>query len=227
MIKKIILLGLVIWGIGVFALADTVSRQDKFIYRFHLYYDNGQLLANRDFKFKYDIVSDNFIPEVISIANPFRGEVVSVINEVLYSFQFDPQKGNLAFKKGGVAVDAPYFADAAKVNFYDDKNLLLLALDVSGSSFCNDDGTCNSDVGENYQNCPNDCPKPATPTPVPSVTPSAGISSLKLILIFAGAAVLIVVIWVVWAIIRKRKSGGGTLPPEVPIEVPPVPPISQ
>lgn len=187
------------------------------VYIFHLYYDNGQLSADRDFKFKYDLIAEPFTPQVLETASPFRGVVVDFKNEAKATFQFNPE-----LVKGKISVKGPYSADAAKVDFYNDENQLLLTLDVSGSSVCNDDGICNSDVGENYDNCPNDCPRP-TPSPSPTVTPPPGFFGLgwsKLILIIAGAVLTAVVIWVIWAIIKKRKASAGQnqgLPPPQPL----------
>ncbi len=226
--KKVKILAIVISLIILFHGQSQLLAADEalpwssqfYSYRFHLYYDNGQLFANRDFNFKYDIISDDFIPEVISTTHPFRGEIVSGKEEVLSSFRFDPQKGNPVFKKGSIAVDGPYFANAAKVNFYNDKNQPLLSLDLSGSSFCNDDSVCNSDVGENYQNCPNDCPRPSpSPTYQPSA-PSVWQNMLIPILVAAAAIIAVLAVWVI--IKRKRISAGQNqgLPPETPPTTP-------
>ena len=194
-------------------LADEVSPWSTqfYSYRFHLYYDNGQLFADRDFEFKYDLVAEEFAPEALTTQTPYKGEIINVKNETETTFQFDPKQGKPLFTKGKISVKGPYFADAAKVNFYNDKNQLLLTLDVGGSSFCNDDGTCNSDVGENYQNCPNDCPRPspspAYQPPVPSIW-----QNMLIPILIAAAALLLVVIWIIWAIIRKRKAN-ETIPP--------------
>lgn len=217
MIKKTTIILIVAAGLmlSLFTFADTVSTQQNFIYRFHLYYDKGQLFANRDFEFKYDVIPDDFVAETVSAATSFRGEIVSGKGEILSSFRFDPKKGNPGFTKGAIAVDGPYFANAAKVNFYNGTNQLLLTLDVSGSSFCNDDGTCNKDVGEDYQNCPNDCKRPS---PVPTYQPSVSVWQNMLIPGLAAVAIIIVIL-VVWIIIRRRRSlaaYGQNLPPPTP-----------
>lgn len=203
-------------------LADETSPWSTqfYSYRFHLYYDNGQLFADRDFEFKYDLIAEQFTPEALTTQTPYRGEIVSVQNETKATFQFDPRQGNPKFTKGKISIRGPYFADAQKVNFYNDKNQLLLTLDVSGSSFCNDDAVCNSDVGENYQNCPNDCkkpsPSPAYQPPAPSVW-----QSMLIPILIAAAVLLLVVIWIVWAIIKKRKTESGAMPPIIPPTTPP------
>lgn len=144
-------------------------------YLFHLYYDNGQLAVDRDFEFKYDVVSELFVPEIINTQFPYKGEVVNLRGEVVETFQFDPKHGDPSFVKGKISVKAPYLADGQKVNFFDAQGNQLLSVFVSDSSFCNDDGVCNADVGEDTATCPNDC-KVATPIPTVTTTrPSAGL----------------------------------------------------
>src|SRR3990167_4149903 len=78
MIKKlsILVVGLVL--VGGFVFADTAEPQEDFVYLFHLYYDNGQLFADRDFQFKYDVVPETFISETLTTQFPYRGEVVNL-----------------------------------------------------------------------------------------------------------------------------------------------------
>ncbi|MEK9177868.1 MAG: hypothetical protein AAB777_01970 [Patescibacteria group bacterium] len=222
MIKKTATILFLILGLtfSISALADQISDRQNFIYRFHFYYDSGQLFANRDFEFKYDVIPDDFTPETVSAASSFRGEIVSGKGEILSSFRFDPKKGNPNFAKGAIAVDGPYFANAAEVNFYNARNQKLLTLDVSGSSFCNDNGICNSDVGEDYQNCPNDCKRPS---PSPVVLPLAPFWQSSLFIGLAALAIVVVVL-IVWSIIRMRKKRAeftGQLPPVPPTTMPP------
>lgn len=146
--------------------ADTQDNTEVFSYLFHLYYDNGQFFVDRDFQFKYDLVAESYTPEVISETNSYRGEVVSIRNDILAVFNFNLQQGDPDFNEGKVSIKGPYFADAKEVRFYNDARQLLLTVDVSGSSFCDDDNVCDEDVGENPANCPNDCKVaiPAAPT---------------------------------------------------------------
>ncbi len=200
-------------------LADEISPWSPqfFSYRFHLYYDNGQLFADRDFEFKYDLIAEQFTSETLTTQAPYKGEIVNVQNEIKATFQFDPKQGNPRFAKGKISVKGPYFADASSAKFYNDKGELLLTLNLSGSSFCNDDGTCNSDVGENYQNCPNDCPKPSPSPAYQPPTPSVWQNMLIPILI---AAAVVVAALVVWVIIKRRRTSAGQnqgLPPIQPL----------
>ncbi len=205
-------------------LADETSPWSTqfYSYRFHLYYDNGRILADRDFEFKYDLVAEQFAPEALTTQTPYMGKILNIRNDTKATFLFDPKRGNPKFTKGKISVKGPYFADAAKVNFYDDKNQLLLTLDIGGSSFCNDDGVCNSDVGENYQNCPNDCKKPS-PSPVYQ-PPVSSVWQNMLILIIAAVAIIVAAL-VIWTIIKRKRNLAGQ-GQDLPPEVPPITPIS-
>ncbi|KKS24975.1 MAG: hypothetical protein UU84_C0050G0002 [Candidatus Yanofskybacteria bacterium GW2011_GWC2_41_9] len=98
-------------GIFLFALVISVpiliyAQTDIMIdfniqsYLFRLYYDNGQLFADRDYEFKYDVSADPFVPETTTVQFPYRGEVVNLLNQVVSVFQFDPKGGNIKFVKG-------------------------------------------------------------------------------------------------------------------------------
>lgn len=151
--------------------ADEIGSQN-FIYLFHLYYDNGQLFANRDFEFKYDVIPEAFIPETINTGFPYKGEIVNLNNQIAATFQFDPRRGDPNFLKGAISIKAPYVPDGQKAVFYNAQGESLLTIFVSESSFCNDDGVCNADIGEDQTTCPLDC-KPL-PVPVASPDVSAG-----------------------------------------------------
>jgi hypothetical protein len=225
MTKKVLII-LSIFGVAVALhfsatadVVDSTAARDTSIYRFHLFYDSGQLYANRDFKFKYDVIPNVFVAENITTSKPFSAEITGVKNQILATFKFDPQKGKSNFVKGAINVDGPYFADAAEVNFYNAQNQKLLTLDVSGSSFCNDDGICDSDVGENYQNCPNDCPRP-TPSPSPTYQPPAPSVWQNMLIPVLVAAVIVIVVLVIWVIIKRRRGGSGQIPPQIPPAAP-------
>lgn len=170
-IFSIILILFMVFPLSSFAI--TASEEDRYVYLLHLYYDNGQLFADRDVEFKYDIVAEEFIPEILNTQFPYKGEVINFKGDVAKTFQFDPRRGNPNFLKGTLAVKAPYFPDGQKVNFYDGQGNQLLSIFVSESSFCNDDGVCNPDVGEDIKTCPSDC-KQALPVPTVSIEPSVG-----------------------------------------------------
>lgn len=198
----------VILNLPRFSRADVTTNEYPFVYSFHLYYDNGQLFADRDFEFKYDLIAEPFVQTVLKTSTSYRGEVLNLLGRAVGNFQFDP-----TVTKGKISIKGPYFSDADKVNFYNDKEELLLTLSVSDSSVCNDDGTCNSDVGENYQNCPNDCPRPS---PSPAYQPPAPSVWQNMFIPILVAVAVVVAALVIWIIIRRRRSLTGydqNLPP--------------
>lgn len=185
-------------------------------YLFHLYYDNGQLVANRDFEFKYDVIPEAFVPEILNTQFPYKGEVINLKGEVAETFQFDPRQGNLNFLKGKISVKAPYIPDGQKVVFYDSQGRSLLSIFVSESSFCNDDGVCNPDVGEDTKTCPNDC-KIATPIPTITTTPSTGDwgGMIKILIYIIIGLGVVGGGWYGWKWWKGRKV--SSLPPIPPI----------
>ncbi len=224
MTKKLLILVFGFALLSGFVLADTVESQD-FVYLFHLYYDNGQLFADRDVQLKYDVIPETFVQETLTTQFPYKGEVISLKGEVAKTFQFDPRHGDPKFLKGKISVKAPYVSDGQKVVFYDSQGNQLLSIFVSESSFCNDDGACNPDVGEDTKTCPSDC---KTATPIPTITttqPSTGgWGGMIKILIYtiiglglAGGG------WFGWRWWQKKKQSAIT---ETPTYLPPAPPTS-
>lgn len=186
------------------------------VYLFHLYYDSGQLFADRDFEFKYDILTEKFVPEILNTTFPYKGEVVRVNGQVAVTFKFNPRQGQANFIKGKISVKAPYFADAQKVSFYDSQGNPLVSISVIDSSFCNDDGICNDNVGENDKTCPNDCKNvPVTPIPTGNFpSPVSGKSGLTsgIVYVLIGLGVL----GSLWYWRKKKNSKTLELPSNLP-----------
>jgi len=209
-IRSILVGAIVIASLFAFsALADTTTTNGgpAFHYVFHLYYDNGQLNADRDFQFKYDVVPDVFLQDSLG-QFPYRGEIINFLGQTSADFKFDP-------KAGKNSVKAPYVADGQKAIFYDTQNQPILTIPVSESSFCNDDGICDADRGEDFLSCSNDCRQSSLPTPVPvnndtSSTRSSGLWSG--ILYTLGGIILLGLFW--W--LFKRSKGSSSLPTPPP-----------
>lgn len=193
---------------------DRDFRQSSYL--FYLYYDNGQLFADRDFEFVYDVVPEEFVPETVNSPNPFRGEIVTFNNQVAGTFVFDPRRGNPKFLKGKITVKAPYASDGQKAVFYDSQQRQILTVFIGESSFCNDDGVCNEANGENTDTCSADC-KAVTPIYVTTGDEDGGQSSMPsafiYVLIIAGA---VLGGWFGW---KKWQSRNQTpLPPNIPFD---------
>lgn len=175
-----------------FSLAATSaegSEDVNSVYLFYLYYDNGQLFADRDYDFKYEVISEEFVPEMLYGEQAlFSVAIVNLKDEVSAEYLFDPRRGNPDFLKGKIKVKAPYVPDGQKAVFYDSQGRTLLTIFVNESSFCDDNGVCNSEKGENEQNCSNDCKKTA-PKPLERDGGQNGVlTAVIYVLIIAGAA---------------------------------------
>ena len=196
----------------------------EFVYLFHLYYDNGQLVADRDVEFKYDVVPELFVPETVNTQFPFRGEIITFNDQVAGTFVFDPRRDDPKFLKGKISVKAPYFSDGEKAVFYDAQGNQLLTIFVSDSSFCNDDGVCNVDNGEDENTCSADC---KGVTPLPPVTDDTGsgqggmLMNLVYVLIILGAGLGG---WYGWKRWKSRQE--PPVMPFPPINLPPQQPLS-
>ena len=203
-------------AISMSADENTGITAQDFLYLFHLYYDNSQLLADRDFEFKYDVIAAPYEPAEVSTEFPYRGEIFNFAGEVAANFVFDPKSGDVHFVRGKVQVRAPYVADGERAVFYDSQNSPILTIRVSESSFCNDDGICNADRGEDSLSCPKDCKQavPVPPSPEPESEGTGDSQGLVtgLLYTFAGLGL----IGGLWWFFRKRRAA----PPSTPIPPP-------
>ena len=205
-------------SIGWFGVVSAEGQADKsaeqFSYVFHLYFSNGQLFVDKGATFVYDNIPEQFSDTSNTIGS-YRAVIVSVRNTKLAELYFEPHEHLLAgANEGPISVKAPYFADAARVVFYDPADKQQLVVDVSRSSSCNDNGVCEASSGETYNNCRNDC----TIAPPPTATPTGGTTGIQtkpsrasalfstLIPIIIGIVLIVILI-----ILRKRltKSAYG------------------
>ncbi len=164
--------------IPIFAFANYEA--DIWSYVFHLEYKQGTLAVDSGAKYPYDSIPEEYNAQNNAALTDFYGIVVSVKNKEIGRFGFNtPATTVEALGKSIMSIHAPYFADANRVAFYQKGGKHLFDVSVKGSSFCNDDNVCNANVGENSNNCPNDClailntPPPAAPpsTEVAPITP--------------------------------------------------------
>ncbi len=165
--KKILITILILISLlPIFSLADAYE-DNQYHYSFYLYYDNGSLKTDQDYKYAYDVLPGASVDMNSDIVSSFVGNIYNILGEKSYSISFNPE--SIAGKEGKVEVQAPYIADATKIEFINSNGQKVLEINVSASSFCNDDKVCDAEVGENYINCPYDCEETSLITPSPTV----------------------------------------------------------
>ena len=196
------------------AISAEGSEDSDSVYLFYLYYDNDQLFADRDYEFKYEVVPEEFTPETYGSQPPFKGEIINFKNEVSAEFLFDPKRGDPGFLNGKIKVKAPYIPDGQKAIFYDSRGRTLLTIFVSESSFCDDNGICDSERGENKQTCSNDCAKSAPPPVGGNGGQSGVLTAVIYVLIILGASLGG---WFGWRRYKLKKESLGQLPNNLPL----------
>lgn len=211
-----------------FSIAHALNRPtpdaniSSLSYVFYLYYDNGQLFADRDYDIKYDVLNEKFSAPASSSTN-YRGSIITFKSVVAQTFEFDPKQGNTDFKTGKIQVKAPYVPDAQQATFYDAQGKPILNVFVNAASVCNDDGICTSAEGENVTNCISDCKQArASLTPAPIPVLDEGYDMNTLIVYSIGGIVVAFGSWFGWRWLKKKR-GESFLPP--PSSNPPLPPV--
>lgn len=213
---KIIFSVLVLLAVPVLGYADEDFNPSSYL--FFLYYDRGELFANRDFVTPYDVVTAEY-KEAVGGENDFRGELSSAKGTLLATFKFDPQGGDKNLKKGAIVVSAPYFFNAHRADFYSNLGDKLVTISVAEQSFCNENRVC--DDKENKETCPADC---AAFTPALSSLPSfsfppslgewtmyfQGTMGITILSVGVVLAILILSVRLVRRWLRKKKND---LPP--------------
>ncbi|OGZ06505.1 MAG: hypothetical protein A2845_00060 [Candidatus Lloydbacteria bacterium RIFCSPHIGHO2_01_FULL_49_22] len=165
--KKLYACILALTLIAPFSFASAFVEDDRSFYIFYLQFKQGVLSQDPDAKFAYDVIPGVY--EATKSSGDFYGEIVSGRKVALSRFWFDkPTTFIPAEGRSILEVRAPYFANADHVTFFSTSGKKLFTISLSESSFCNDNGICNKDVGESSLNCPNDCPPiPGEELPLP------------------------------------------------------------
>lgn len=168
-----------------FSLAYANVDDDDWTYFFYLQYKEGVLAPEEGAAYPYDpipVYYDGPTDEGTAKQMDFYSVVVSGKGVKLAHVGFNkPETIVPALGKSIFTVKVPFYANASRVDFYQKSGKKLFTISVSGSSFCDDNNKCNASVGENYRNCPNDCPPPPggipprefVPPPAPVTQPVA------------------------------------------------------
>jgi hypothetical protein len=191
--------------------AESLATGSSYV--FHLYLNNtGQLVIDRDFQFTYDVEKEQFVQTSVG-QFPYRATVFNIVGETAASVRFDVQTGKLT-------VMAPYVPDAQKVVFYDNQNQPALTISVSDSSFCNDDGICNANRGEDSLSCPKDCKQSLSVNDSTVTTPKSSSGILSGIVY---AIIGLILIGFLWWVFKRRASSGALSSSSANFPLPPSP----
>ena len=167
-ILTILFLGITLLPITIFANVE----EDVWSYVFHLEDSSGVISVDKSVKFPYNLIPVEYASVGDISTTPNYGVVVSIKKVELAKFPIEKSTKIVpALGKGILDVHAPYFADADHVSFYSKSGSHLFDISVKSSSFCNDNSKCDNAVGENYVNCPFDCPAPTKELTPPAKTP--------------------------------------------------------
>jgi hypothetical protein len=162
----VIILGIALTGAGV-ARADTRSgNPDDFHYVIHLQLRNGVLSARVP---AYTLETGNAAPVYGATA---KINLYDRTGSALSVTAFDPRM--MADRDGFVEVSMTYQPSAVRASII--YAATQFDIDLSLSSVCNDNGTCNRNIGEDSAYCPADCPatvSAATASPVTSAATEA------------------------------------------------------
>lgn len=206
---------------GYFSFAYALTKPgpdadiDNLSYVFYLFYDNGQLFADRDYEIKYDVITETYVSPS-PVPGNYRGEIITFKSTVAQTFVFDPKQSNPTFATGKIQVKAPYVPDAQQVKFFNNQGDPILNIFVNAASLCNDDGICTSAEGENVKTCINDC-RQARVTPVATPPPvlDEGYDLNTILIYVVGGLGVMLGAWFGWKW-WKKKRGESFLPPSPP-----------
>ncbi|MBU2637576.1 MAG: hypothetical protein KJ955_01240 [Nanoarchaeota archaeon] len=91
----------------------------------------------------------------------FNAKVLSVKGEEIYSFNFSVEfwfyDNPTILTEKPVLIIFPYYRNVQEAKIYDKEDKLVLTVDLSGYTTCNENAVCNIDIGENEELCPSDC----------------------------------------------------------------------
>lgn len=91
----------------------------------------------------------------------FAAKVLSVKGEELYSFKFPVEfwfyDNPAVLTEKPVLIIFPHYRNVQEAKIYDKEDNLVLTVDLSGYTTCNENAVCNIEIGENEELCPSDC----------------------------------------------------------------------
>ncbi len=135
---------------------------DSWTYVFHLEYTQGQLKPNTNEEFFVDTLPVEYTKG--GGAGEYRARIIGVKGQILTDVYFNEPSTYLPTKQKYILdLEAPYFANADRVDFSKNE-ALIFSMSLKGTAFCNENGLCDTQIGENNRNCSMDCPVPQVPS---------------------------------------------------------------
>jgi len=216
----------------VFALTDIILTDPTNItsYELNMMYDSSKntLSPSLASSSQYQIVREIFTASPKAFQSEFLGLLVGPKEKEYQRFGIPLPEEVITGSIQSYGVSAPYHPSGERIDVYKG-GTKLFSIDISASRICVEDGRCEGDAGENDLNCSVDCrdtppPQgnlvsesggpilpPITPGALPpqgskaiDETPSEGLSSMVLSVIFL---ILGLLSFGVWAYLRKRSQG--------------------
>lgn len=152
------------------SLSLAMVDSEFWSYQFHLEYSKGVLQVEKGVDYPYSPIPVEYHQQYDPAQADFYGVIFNIKNKEDARFGFmTPTTTTVTLGKSLLSVWAPKYADADHVSFYTKTNKHLFDVSVRDSSFCNDNNICDENIGENGNNCPNDCPVVINPTIQPAV----------------------------------------------------------
>lgn len=132
-------------------LKPELSRAE--ILKLHLYFDSSknEIVEDREAAEKIEFINEPYedLPETQDELSDYYFKIIDAQNGSSDPIYFTPASGQFT-------LDVPYIQEIAKVEiYYNDTR--QLSIDTSSLATCNANKACESDRGENAQNCISDC----------------------------------------------------------------------
>lgn len=207
----IILVVLIFISVGV---SRVLAYQENKIYEVNLNYDKGEISLASEIIARNGYALDRKIqPEA-----GYKAEVLSLADDVLYSFQFevpniqcsdsiDPETNQMSgscvfLDQTNFTLVIPYFTDGKVINLYDPagKKVFFASVEHLAKSVCGD-SVCQK--SESHKVCPQDCPVNMIDTTKTNDKFSTGM------LIGIIIAIMAVVVGIVFILKKKKENTSG------------------
>lgn len=205
--------------VAIIAVYSTKAAPNSGSFILYLYYNHGSLTES-----EYEggiVVSDqNFVALSPKSYKFYTAELYDTGGNLIEKSPVDQLNGLNdglgqtvlnSTNEGDVTINIPFDIRTAKLVIKNDKGQVVFQQAITDSYYCNYNNICESQFGENSNNCVADCQPSPTYIPVnntspsPSTTPVAPRSMWKVFLPLVIWFGLAIAIGVGWFLIKKRN----------------------